>query len=85
MGDDLKAYIGDEQVDDNDANVYLFLTSPSSSHAPPTPSLDVSVVPVWFPTQTKEPKLLSGIIRANYTRRIGNHRIAQIYFTVNTI
>ena len=87
MGDDLKANIGDEQVDDNDANVYLFLTSPSSSHAPPTPSLDVSVfvVPVWFPSRVKEPKLLSGIIRANYTRRIGNHRIAQIYFTVNTI
>ena len=52
MGDDLKANIGDEQVDDNDANVYLFLTSPSSSHATPTPSLDVSVfvVPVWFPS-----------------------------------
>ena len=48
MGDDLKANIGDEQVDDNDANVYLFLTSLSSYHAPPTPSLDVSVfvVPV---------------------------------------
>ena len=50
MGDDLKANIGDEQVDDNDANVYHFLTSPSSSHAPPTPSLDVSVAPVWFPS-----------------------------------
>ena len=36
-------------------------------------------------TPTKEPKLLSGIIRANYTRRIGNHRIAEIYFIVNTI
>ena len=49
MGDDLQAYINDEQVDDN---VYLFLTSPSSSRATTTPSLDVSVFVVlaWFPS-----------------------------------
>ena len=50
MGDDdLKAYINDEQVDDN---VYLFLTSLSPSRATPTPSIDVSVFVVlaWFPS-----------------------------------
>ena len=44
VDDDLNAQLNDELVDEN---VYRFPTSPSLSHATPTPSLDVSVPRVF--------------------------------------